>query len=44
MVKNITFLENIQIEQGYPKFDEWVKGYIKESEVWSAIDPKYLYE
>ena len=36
--------ENQQIEWGYPRFDEWVKGYIKESEVWSAIDPKFLYE
>ena len=36
--------ENQQIEQGYPRFDEWVKGYIKESEVWSNINPKYLYE
>ena len=36
--------ENMQIEQGYPRFDEWVKGYIKESEVWSNINPKYLYE
>ena len=34
----------MQIEQGYPNFDEWVKGYIKESEVWSNINPKYLYE
>ncbi len=36
--------ENQQIEWGYPRFDEWVKGYIKESEVWSNINPKYLYE
>lgn len=36
--------ENQQIEWGYPRFDEWVKGYIKESEVWSAINSKYLYE
>lgn len=36
--------ENMQIEQGYPKFDEWVKGHIPESEVWSAINPKDLYE
>ena len=36
--------ENQQIEQGYPRFDEWVKGYIQESEVWSNINPKYLYE
>lgn len=34
----------MQIEQGYRNFDKWVKGEIKESEVWSAIDPKYLYE
>ena len=36
--------ENQQIEWGYPRFDEWVKGYIKESEVWSNIDPTYLYK
>ena len=36
--------ENQQIEWGYPRFDEWVKGYIKESKVWSNINPKYLYE
>lgn len=36
--------ENMQIEQGYPRFDEWVKEPIKEAEVWSNIDPKYLYE
>ena len=36
--------ENMQIEQGYRNFDKWVKGEIKESEVWSNIDPKYLYE
>ena len=36
--------ENMQIEQGYPRFDEWVKEPIKESEVWSNINPKYLYE
>ena len=36
--------ENMQIEQGYPRFDEWVKGDIKESEVWSNIDPTYLYK
>lgn len=36
--------ENQQIEWGYPRFDEWVKGYIKESEVWSNINPKFLYE
>ena len=34
----------MQIEQGYPKFDEWVKGYIHEAEVWSIINPNYLYE
>ena len=36
--------ENMQIEQGYPNFDKWVKGEIKESEVWSNINPKDLYE
>ena len=36
--------ENMQIEQGYRNFDKWVKGEIKEAEVWSNIDPKYLYE
>ena len=36
--------ENMQIEQGYPRFDEWVKEPIKEAEVWSNIDPTYLYE
>ena len=36
--------ENMQIEQGYPNFDKWVKGEIKESEVWSDINPKDLYE
>ena len=36
--------ENMQIEQGYPRFDEWVKEPIKEAEVWSAINSKYLYE
>ena len=36
--------ENMQIEQGYPKFDEWVKGSIQEAAVWSNIDPTYLYE
>ena len=34
----------MQIEQGYRNFDKWVKGEIKESEVWSNINPKYLYE
>lgn len=36
--------ENMQIEQGYPRFDEWVNGRIQEAEVWSNIDPTYLYE
>lgn len=37
--------ENMQIEQGYRNFDKWVKGEIKEAEVWSNnIDPTYLYE
>ena len=36
--------ENMQIEQGYPNFDEWVKGHIPESEVWSTIYPTHLYE
>ena len=34
----------MQIEQGYPKFDEWVNEKIQESEVWSNINPKDLYE
>lgn len=36
--------ENMQIEQGYRNFDKWVKGEIKEAEVWSNIDPTHLYE
>ncbi|MGN1219847.1 MAG: hypothetical protein ACI4TU_02780, partial [Candidatus Cryptobacteroides sp.] len=38
--------ENMQIEQGYPKFDEWVKqGRSKESDVWSSsINQNYLYQ
>lgn len=36
--------ENMQIEQGYRNFDEWVNGRIQEAEVWSNIDPTYLYE
>lgn len=34
----------MQIEQSYPKFDEWVNGRIQEAEVWSNINPTYLYE
>lgn len=35
--------ESMQIEQGYPRFDEWVKGRIQEYEVWFTINPNYLY-